>query len=266
MIRLIQGIIKELSETFRFRYVVLNFVRSTLKLRYQRTVLGFIWSVLGPMMHYLVVGLVFSYTMRGAIPNYAAFMFAGALYYNVISGVTLRAPGILISNEHFIKKIYIPKLVFVLDTVFVELVNFTLGMVALLILGLIFNRVSFSYHFIFIPFAILLATFLTVGLGAIFAVAGVYFRDLAHIVPVVMQATFFLTPVIYKIDFMPPKVQMLIHLNPLYYFVEIFRDPIIYNIWPRLDFVVLCSLLAVGTLGVGLALLKTFENKIVFRL
>lgn len=257
---------QEIQDTYKFRHVVVNFVRSTLKLRYQRTILGFFWSILGPMLHYLVVGMVFSYVMKSSIPNYAAYMFAGALYFNVISGVVTRSPGILLANEHFIKKIYIPKLVFIMDAVLVELTNFFLGFCALLILALLFRRIDFSIHYAVVPFSLLLVAMLTIGLASIISVAGVYFRDLSHIVPVVMQAGFFLTPVVYDLSIMPEKFRALILFNPLYYFIEIFRRPIVYNEWPPLSYAILAGGISCAALGIGLLTLKYHDNKIVFRL
>ncbi len=263
---LFSSIINEIIETFKFRFVVFNFVQSTLKLRYQKTLLGFFWSILGPMLHYLVVGIVFSYTMRNGIANYAAYMFTGALYFNVISGVTSRSPIIFISNEHFIKKIYIPKMVFILDTVLVEIVNFLLGFLALLCLGLALNKVNLSIHYSIIPLAILLVIMLTTGIASIISVAGVYFRDLTHIIPVLLQATFFLTPILYQIEVMPPKFQLLIRLNPLTYFIEIFRLPIVFNQWPQFDYILICSIISLLVFTFGLIVMKKFENRIVFRL
>lgn len=266
MIKFIGEITKEIQETYKFRYVIKNFVSSTLKLRYQKTVLGFLWSLLGPMFHYMVMGYIFSYTMRGSIPNYAGFVFAGALFYNVISGVILKSPSIFLANEHFIKKIYIPKLVFVLDSVLVELVNFMLGFLALFILGLIFGRVQITEHIIVVPFVIIAAAFLSVGLGAIFAVCGVYFRDLIMIIPVVMQALFFMTPIIYNVEFLPPKFQYLVKLNPLMYIIESFRKPIINNIWPDARDLQVTFFSAIVVFLFGIWFMKKFENKIVFRL
>lgn len=266
MFKFVHDISKELQETYRFRYVIRNFVSSTLKLRYQKTVLGFLWSLLGPMFHYMIMGYIFSFTMRGTITNYAGFIFAGALFYNVISGVVLRAPSIFLGNEHFIKKIYIPKLVFVLDSVLVEIVNFLLGFIALLCLGLVFGRVQISEHILVIPFVVVAAALLTVGLGSIFAVCGVYFRDLIMIIPVVMQGLFFLTPIVYDVASLPPKMQLIVKANPLMYIVNSFRKPIINNTWPDALDLQVTFVCAVVIFFFGIWFMKKFENKIVFRL
>lgn len=257
---------KELFDSYKYRYVIYNFVSCTLKIRYRKTFLGFIWSVLGPMLHYLVVGVVFAYTMKGSIDNYAAFMFSGALLYNLFSGTTHRSPNVFLSNEHYIKKIYIPKLIFVLDTVLVELVNFILAFIALFLLAVLLGRISFSQHLILVPFSILLVVFFSIGCASIFSVAGVYFRDLIHIIPVFLQAIFFLTPILYVPSQLPEKFRFLIKLNPLYYYIEIFRRPLVFNEWPPLEFILFCVLLSLLSVFIGLLILKKYDNKIVFRL
>lgn len=263
---IIKDSMNEITETYRFRYVIHNFVNSTLKMRYKRTVLGFFWTVLGPLLHYMIVGFVFSHTMRLSIPNYLVYMFFGAVFYNLISTCILRAPAIFLNNEHFIKKIYIPKLVFVLDVVVMEFVNFILALIVLLGMALLLGRYTPSVHIVaIVPLIVFILGFAT-GISCILGVTGVYFRDMAHIIPAIMQAFFFLTPVLYSADSMPALYQKLIHLNPFYYFVEAFRAPIVYNQWPVWEHFAACGGIGIFCLVLGIVILKGYDNKLVFRL
>ncbi len=258
--------VKELKETFRFRYVVYNFVYSSLKQRYRRSFLGFIWSVLAPLMQNLIIGVVFYYLMKFNMPNYIVYLFAGTLIYNIMSNVIIQSPTIMINNEGFIKKIYVPKLVYVLNLVSLEIVNFTLILVSLLILGVAFGKLSFSLSYLFLPVSIVLTIFFLIGTALIISVLSVYFRDMIHIVPVAMQAMFFLTPVLYPISNLPLKIQKLIKLNPLYYFVDIFRTPVLDNHLPSLLHVMICTAITVLMFFSGIFVLEKYNNKIVFKL
>ncbi len=125
-------------------------------------------------------------------------------------------------------------------------------------------KLSFITFASLIPIA-LIAIFLF-GLAAITSLAAVYFRDLLHIVPAVLQATFFATPIIYNREMIPEKYQIFIDINPFYYFLDAFRAPLLRQEFP--DFVVLGWLLLLSVLSflIGYFLINKFDNKIVFKL
>lgn len=258
--------LQEIKEAIRFRYVVYNYVYSSLKQKYRRSILGFLWSVAAPLMQNLVIGVVFYYLMRFDMPNYIVYLFAGSIIYTMISTVIMYSPGIMIQNEGFIKKVYMPKLVYVLQVVMLEAVNFVFILISLVILAIIFGKLTLSVHYLFLPVPVILAVFFLTGLAMFISIGTVYFRDLQHIVPVVMQAMFFLTPVLYPLSSVPEKFQKVVRLNPLYYFVDIFRSPILENRLPSLNFVALCVLFAAFSFLSGLYILHKNDNRIVFKL
>lgn len=259
-------IIQELKETYRFRYVVYSHIKTNLKLRYRRSFLGFIWTVLAPMLNYLVIGLVFSVLMSGRKPNYFLYYFSGAVFFGIVSGVLNKATVVFIQNEHFIKKIYVPKLVFIFNGVGVELVNFFLSATALIFLGYISGLLHLSWHVLLTIIPVLLISLFLLGVSCLLAVATVYFRDFLHIVPVVIQALFFLTPVIYDKTMIPEKYYWCLDLNPIYYYTEIFRLPLIDHIVPSIHWYIVPVLSSFIMLPVGLLVVKKFDNKIVFKL
>lgn len=258
--------IKELKNTFNYRYVVYNYVYASLKMRYRRSFLGFLWSVVMPLMQNLIIGMVFYYLMRFDMPNYIVYLFSGTVLFNIMSNVILQAPGIMLNNEHFIKKIYMPKLVYVFQVVCLEVINFMFIVTSLLILGMLFDKLEFSIVHLLVPIPIVLALFALVGISLIVSIATLYFRDMLQIVPVVMQAAFFLTPVLYPVAIVPEKLQHIIRFNPFFYYVEIFRSIILHNMIPRLDYLLICSILSIILFVTGMVILKMFNNKIVFRL
>jgi len=258
--------IKELRETIKFKYVIFNYVYTSLKQKYRRSMLGFVWSVIMPLLQNLIIGVVFYYLMRFNMPNYIVYLFAGIVFYNLLSAVILQSPYIMLNNEGFIKKIYVPKLVFVLEIVFLETVNFLFVLSSLVILGIIFKKLNFSLSFLFLPVPLAFSILFLTGLATIISIMSVYFRDMLHIVPVVMQAVFFLTPVLYPMDIVPVRMQTVIKWNPLYYYVELFRTPVLYNILPSFKYIVLCFLISLIVFFAGLYTLQKHNNKIIFKL
>jgi len=245
----LQDLKKNFHEIYKFRYVTVAFVTTNLKARYRRSVLGFLWTVLAPMLHYMIMGLIFTLLLRNQIDNYFVYYFSGAIFFGVISSTLNRAP-----------------LAFIQNVVIYEIINFFLSATALLVLGMLFGylKLSFITFASLIPIA-LIAIFLF-GLAAIISLAAVYFRDLLHIVPAVLQATFFATPIIYNREMIPEKYQIFIDINPFYYFLDAFRAPLLRQEFP--DFVVLGWLLLLSVLSflIGYFLINKFDNKIVFKL
>ncbi|USN46730.1 MAG: ABC transporter permease [Pseudobdellovibrionaceae bacterium] len=257
---------KLFRDTYSYRHVVYSIVRSTLKQRYRRSILGFMWTVLAPLLHYLVIGVVFSAANKIQMQNYFVFMFTGAVYFNVISGVTVNSTMAFIGNEHFIKKIYLPKLIYPLNVVSIELVNFLLSFVALVLLGILFGRLHFSPALFFLPLPIVISFGFFLGVSTLVGIMSVYFRDLMHIIPTVMQAAFFLTPILYPIELLPTQLQFIVKLNPFYYFVNCFRDPIMYQRLPSAFDMAVLTGASVVSLILGMYFLYKYDNKIVFKL
>lgn len=263
---LLQSITHEVRETWRFRYVISSFVSTTLKQRYRRSVLGFGWSMLGPILNYCVLGFVFLHTMRVQIPGYLIYIFSGALIFGFFSSSINAAPHIMLRNESYIKKIYIPKLVFVLNAVIVELVNFFLSFVSALILAILLQKVELSWSLFSLPLFVVLSLMFALGASIILSVLTVFFRDIGHIVPVAVQVIFFGTPIMYTLDLLPERFQKLALFNPVYYFIECFRSPLYLSELPDTKFIVITAILSITILVFGLILLKKYDNKIVFKL
>ncbi|OYZ20727.1 MAG: hypothetical protein B7Y39_10170 [Bdellovibrio sp. 28-41-41] len=264
--QIVDGIITEFKDAWRFRYVINSFVSTKLKQRYRRSFLGYFWTILAPFSHYAIIGFVMSNISRSSMPNYFVYMFSGSVFFSVIAGVINGAPMYLIANEHFIKKIYLPKIIFVLNTVALEFVNFSLTAISLVLLGMITKLIHFSIAFLYLPIPILFGMLLLIGLGCVISIASVYFRDLIHILPAVMQAAFFLTPILYSIDMIPTKYHKFILMNPIYYLIECFRIPIVQGDFPPLPFTLALIGMSLFIFLFGMILLKKYDNKIAFRL
>lgn len=257
---------QEFKDTYRYRYVSYSYIQTNLRLRYRRSYLGFVWTVLAPLLNYLVMGLVFSLLMHNRMEGFFPHYFSGAVFFAVIASVINRSPSFLISNEHFIKKIYLPKLTFVLNGTLYEFANFSLSILALFVLGAFAGQLNLSLYSFLALIPLFLILFFLIGMGCIISVATVYFRDLNHIIPVGIQSLFFLTPILYEKSMIPEKYQFLIDWNPIYYFLETFRQPLIYGNAPPINYYAICFALALTSFTLGLLTIKKFDNRIVFKL
>ncbi len=260
----VQRLRDDRRELVRFWPVVHNMVVQELRVRYQRSVLGFLWTLLNPILMMAILSWVFSHLMDARFENYPLFLFAGMVPWNFLSISLNDCSTSIINNEGLIRKIYLPKLVFPLVRVLIALVTFVLSLGALfLLLWPLGARPSFAL--LFLPLAIGLLAAFTLGLGLIAATLNTFYRDCGHLIAVVLQAWYFATPILFPIERFG-SAQWRMRLNPAFYFIEIFHEIFYSGRLPRVGLVATAAVIAAATMGIGYAIFKSQEDKMVFRL
>jgi ABC-type polysaccharide/polyol phosphate export permease len=257
-------IAEDRRQLVRFWPVVQNMVVQELRVRYQRSILGFFWSLLNPLLMLATLCFVFSHLVK-TIENYPLFLLAGMVPWSLLSVSLNDSAMCIIVNEGLIRKIYLPKLVFPLARVLINLVTFVFSLGAmLLLLGPLGAQPSPSM--LFLPVVIGLFAIFTLGLSLIVATANTFYRDCGHLVSVFLQAWYFVTPILYRVTDFPENLRWLFRLNPAFYFIELFHDVLFSGRWPRFGLVAAAAVIAAISLGVGYAIFKSQEDKMVFRL
>ena len=249
----------------RFWPVVRNMVVQELRVRYQRSMLGFVWTLLNPILMMVTLTLVFSQLLGKDFRGYALNLFAGMVPWGLLSACLNECAFCIIQNEGLIRKIFLPKLIFPLTRVLINLTTFVLSMAALFLL-LIPLGARFSPPMLLLPLAVALFTAFAMGLGLVVATMNTFYRDCGHLVSVFLQAWYFATPIIYDVRDFSAVVQRRFWLNPAYPFVRLFQTIIRDAAWPDLATIMVAAGLATVSLGVGYAAFKCHEDKLVFRL
>jgi ABC-type polysaccharide/polyol phosphate export permease len=258
-------LVEDRRELVRFWPVIQNMVVQELRVRYQRSILGFVWTLLNPLLMMVTLSCVFSQFTH--IEHYSLFLFAGMVPWGFLSNSLNEGAFCIISNEGLIRKIYLPKLVFPVAKVLNNLVTFALSLGALfLLLGPLGARLSLPM--LFLPIAIGLFSVFVLGLSLIVATANTFFRDCGHLVSVFLQAWYFLTPILFPFnsDQFSENTRWRFLFNPAYYFIELFHDVLYAGHWPRPGLVAGAALIAATSLGIGYVIFKSHEDKMVFRL
>lgn len=254
-----------LRELYGSRYVLSQLVSQQLILRYRRTALGYLWTLINPLLMMSVMALVFATLFKADLKTFTVFLFAGMIPWNFFSSVVAQSGTSFINNEGLIKKIYLPKAIFPLSIAFALLIDSTLSFLALFAIIIIIGG-SLSWAVLFIPIAYLMLFFFTLGIGLITSVATVFFRDLQYVILIAMQGLFFLTPILYKHDALAGKVAWLVGLNPVVPFIELFRAPLYLASLPSSSVILQAVLLSLSSMAIGLFVFLRQEKKIVFRL
>lgn len=258
-------LLRMIAEVRQYRDVLWQLVRQFLTLRYRRTALGYVWTLVNPLMMMSVTAVVFATLFKLDLETYAIFLFAGMVPWNFFSMTVTQSCMSFVHNEGLIKKIYLPKVVFPLALAIGMAVDSFLALLALFLLVMLFGA-PLSTALLFVPVAYVLLFIFTFGAALVTSVATVFFRDLQYVIGVLMQAWFFLTPVMYRHDALTGKVAALVSLNPMSAFIELFRAPLHLGQLPSAHSVGVAAFVAMCSLVLGLVILLKQEKNIVFRL
>ena len=253
------------SELSASRNVLAQLITQQLILRYRRTAMGYLWTLLNPLLMMTVMALVFATLFKADLKTFAVFLFTGMIPWNFFNATVTQSSGAFISNEGLIKKIYIPKAIFPLSIACAMLIDSMLSFLALFLIILAIGG-SVTWAVLFIPVAYLLLFVFALGIGVVMATVTVFFRDLQHVMLIAMQGLFFLTPVLYKHTALAGKVGWLVGLNPVVPYIELFRAPLYLGRLPDADVILRAVIYAVLSILIGGAIFLRQEKKIVFRL
>src|ERR1700757_2558792 len=208
-----------IRDSYRYWELIWALALKELKIRYKRSVLGFMWALLNPALLMLVLTLVFSTLMRFPIPHYAIFLLSVLLPWTFFSQSLSYAVEAIVANGDLIKKVAVPKLVFPMAALVSNLINLLLSLIPLAIVVPLLHH-PFYWTLLYLPVPLLALVLFTTGMTFFFAAANVYYRDVAHILQIVLSAWFYLTPIIYPLDAIPAKYHWVFKLNPIIYVIN----------------------------------------------
>ncbi len=211
-------------EFWQYKDLLKLLIGRNLKLKYRRSILGYLWSILNPLLTMVVMTIVFSAMFSRNIENFPVYLFCGQLLFNFMNTSTHQAIFAITGNAALLKKSYVPKYIFVLAKISSGMVDLVLSFGALLLV-ILATGAKLSWYFLLFPLVILQLYIFCIGLGLFLAQANVFFRDTQFIYNAVTTAWTYLTPIFYPIEALPAQVAWFIrHCNPMYFYVAQFRD------------------------------------------
>jgi len=246
-------------EILEYKDLIWELAKRDLKLRYKNSALGFLWSLLNPLMMMIVLSLVFMYFLKFGIEHFPAFLIIGLVSWRFFGGTALALQSI-VGNADLVRKVYFPREILTISCVLSIFVSTLLESLLLLILLPILG-VNLSFLVLLLPVLLILQLIFVLGVSFILSSLYVYYRDIAHIWDVVTQAGFYLTPILYPLSFIPAKYLNLYMLNPMAWFVLAYKDILFYK--KMFSFFDLGVMLAVSLffLFTGYYLFKRLEPK-----
>jgi ABC-2 type transport system permease protein len=252
-----------IRDTYRYRELIWALALKELKIRYKRSVLGFLWALLNPMLLMVVLTVVFSTIMPVKMDHYAVFLLSVLLPWTFFSQSLAYAAESIVGNGDLIKKVKVAKLVFPVAAVVSNMINLLLSLIPLVIIVLVMRH-PFHLTWIYLPVPLVALTLFTLGATFFFAAVNVYYRDVSHILQILLQILFYVTPIIYSLDFFPQRYRIFFKLNPLQYFFNGFRLSVYYGLLPTWYSVVASFVLGFGALYLGFRVFRNKQDEFVF--
>ena len=230
-----------------------------LKVKYRRSFLGYVWSLLNPLMMMAIMSLVFSYMFRFDIPNYPLYLICGQTLWAFFNESTNMAMMSVIANGSLIRKVYIPKYIFPLSRVLSSFVTMSFSLVAILIVMLV-TRVTLTWNLLLFPIPLALLLLFCIGVGMVLSALAVYFRDMLHLYGVVIMAWMYMTPIFYPISALPENVAFFLQFNPMYHYVTFFREVVLYGTFPAAKLWTGCFGFSALALAAGILIFRKLQR------
>jgi lipopolysaccharide transport system permease protein len=199
-----------------------------MKLLYKRSALGIAWTMLNPLLQLAVFAVVFSGVLSVKIPNYFSFAFVGLLVWNWFQMALFQATGVITANRPLIRQPGFPPAILPVVVVMTGLVHFLIAL-PILMAFLLANHIGITPLIFHIPFLVLLQAGFTICLAYPLAALNVTFRDTQHILGVLLNLLFYLTPIFYALETVPTKYQLFYAWNPMVYLVEAYRSVLLWH-------------------------------------
>jgi homopolymeric O-antigen transport system permease protein len=258
-------VLTSLREIFEYRSLLRDLVARDLKVRYKRSALGIVWTMLNPLLMMVVFTVVFAKFLRFPIEHFAIYFLCAFLLWTFFSQTTSWSTACFMGYAPLIRKIYLPKSVLILATVLSGVVNLLLSLVPLALIMLVLGH-PFTMKLAFVPVPIFLTALFALGLSLMLAPLCVLFADISPIYQVLLVAWMYLTPIFYPVDIVPPAYRILVDANPMTYFVEAFRAPIYRGAIPDAGILAGATISAVASVVLGWILFHHYSERIAYHI
>ena len=270
-------LIKSLKVFKNYTYLLQQLVIRDFKVKYKRSFLGVLWSVLNPLFTMLIMYVVFSsvFDMKAAnIKNFSIYLLSAIVLFNFFSEATNLSLGAVVSNFNLLTKVYMPKYIFPLSKVLSSALNFVFSFLALYFIVIVqacMGLVPFNWTNILIPYDLVCMLVFCIGLGLVLSTLTVFFRDMFYIWGVLLTAWMYFTPIMYPMSMIESSKQPFTHylvivmkINPLYQFINFARTILLDGAVPTLGQFIFVMIWAVLMLLVGILFFRSKQDKFVY--
>ena len=221
-----------INEIVKYKEFLKSNVKKDVRGKYKGSVLGILWSFINPLLSVLIYAIVFRYIMRFNIENYLIYLISGIIPWNFFTSAINSGMNSIIFNADIIKKVYFPRIILPISGVTSCLVNFLISCIIIVIFAL-FSGLGISVYLLFLPIVVFVMYVFILGIVFVLSAVEIYVRDIEHIINFFIGMLFYVTPILYTIDYVPKKFIIFLKLNPLAYLINAFHSIFYYKTMHR---------------------------------
>lgn len=249
-------------ELIKYRQMIVSLVRKELRGRYKGSVLGFLWTFINPLLQLIVYSIVFSTIMRVVdTEKYYLFLFVALIPWIFFSTSVSGGANSIIANKDMVTKIYFPREVLPISYVTSCFVNMLFCFIVIFAVLIVSGTGINSAVLIYLPVVMIIEYMLALGITMITSSVTVFFRDLEHILGIVMMAWMYLTPIMYTPDMVPEQYRLLFNINPMCSIIIAYRDILYYKRAPVMSTLLYSAGLGIILLVVGFMVFSLLKKK-----
>ena len=252
---------RTLVAVFRYRELLRNLVSKDLKLKYRGSVLGFLWSLLNPLLMIAVYTVAFKYILQVRSEGFVFYLMLGLLAWTFFVNSITMAAGAIIDNGGLVKSVFFPRAILPLATVLFNFTQYLLTALVFLPLLLVMYHVRPAAPMLLFPVFLGLQVLFTIGVALMVATGTAFFRDVRHFLEIGLAALFWLTPIVYQFDQIPERLRPIVLLTPMSPYIVAYQKMFFYQEWPGPMVWALAAGYAAAAIAAGSAMMLAHEDK-----
>ena len=247
----------------RYQFLFSQLVKRDFTVKYKRTVLGLLWSVLNPLLQLIVMWMVFSNFFGANIEHYVIYLFAGNMIFSYFSEATSTGMTSLLDNSGIFTKVNVPKYLFLFSKNIASLISFGLTFI-IFILFCLLDGISLTENIVFVLYPIFWLVVFNIGIGLILSAAFIFFRDLQYLWGIFTLLLNYLSAIFYTVSTYEYHIQCLFFANPIYTFIHYLRSVVINGAVPSIWLHLLIALYSLAAFGIGVWMYKKYNHEFLY--
>lgn len=250
------------------RFILQQLVSKDFKLKYRRSFLGVLWSVLNPLLMMIIMSFVFSYMFKSTVENYPLYLIVGNITFTLMSDATNGGLGSIIGAASLLKKVKVDRWVFPVQKVLSAVVNFAFSLIAVVVV-MLWYRVVPTWHILWMFVGLFLLMLFCIGISLFIGALAVFFRDMMHLWGVLLTAWTYLTPIFWDLSLLttnpsvPHYVIWVVKANPMYNYLDIMRCAIVYQTSPSGTVLLIAAISSLVSIVLGLLVFRRTQHKFI---
>ena len=249
-----------LADLWRFRELLASLIVRNLKLKFQRSVLGFLWTLANPLLTVLILTAVFTHVVRLPIADYWAFLISGYFVWHFASQAINTGTYVFFEHADLIRAVAFPTELLVLGAVLSRFFEFVVALIPVVLVIAVFHHQSVPASYLLLPYLALVLLLVVLGLTLPVAAASAFYYDVNHALPVALATLFYLSPIFYPASLVPERFASIYFLNPLAGVLTLFQVVLYDGLWPEVVLLSATSAYSVLVLLLGYAVFSRYKN------